>query len=95
MPFCVNDYKPFACEVVNNRTKKIYSAISFTTMQLPCFNVFRELFYLSNVKVVPNNIYDLLTPRGLARPLGLELWTMEVVMVPDYILVYMHFLMMM
>ena len=66
MPFCVNDYKPFACEVVNNRTKKIYSAISFTTMQLPCFNVFRELFYLSNVKVVPNNIYDLLTPRGLA-----------------------------
>ena len=35
-------------------------------MQLPCFNVFRELFYLSNVKVVPNNIYDLLTPRGLA-----------------------------
>ena len=41
MPFCVNDYKPFACEVVNNRTKKIYSALSFTTMQLPCFNEFR------------------------------------------------------
>ena len=35
-------------------------------MQLPCFNVFRKLFYLSNVKVVPNNIYDLLSPRGLA-----------------------------
>lgn len=35
-------------------------------MQLPCFNVFRELFYLSNVKTVPNNIYELLTPKGLA-----------------------------
>ena len=66
MPFCVNDYKPFACEVVNNRTKKIYSALSFTTMQLPCFNEFRELFYVSNVKTVPNNIYELLTPKGLA-----------------------------
>ena len=46
MPFCVNDYKPFACEVVNNRTKKIYSAISFTTMQLLCFNEFRLLFFV-------------------------------------------------
>ena len=64
--FCTKDYNPQSKTVRDNRTKKIYSAISFTTMQLPCFNVFRELFYLSNVKVVPNNIYDLLTPRGLA-----------------------------
>ena len=64
--FCTKDYKPQPRIVKDNRTKKIYSAISLTTMQLPCFNVFRELFYLSNVKVVPNNIYDLLTPRGLA-----------------------------
>lgn len=35
-------------------------------MQLPYFNVFRELFYLSNVKIVPHNIYELLTPKGLA-----------------------------
>jgi hypothetical protein len=35
-------------------------------MQLPCFNIFRKMFYVSNVKVVPNNIYELLTPRGLA-----------------------------
>ena len=43
-----------------------FCAISFTTMQLPCFNVFRKLFYLSNVKTVPINIYELLTPKGLA-----------------------------
>ena len=64
--FCTKDYNPQSKTVRDNRTKKIYSAISFTTMQLPCFNVFRELFYLSNVKIVPNNIYDLLSPRGLA-----------------------------
>ena len=66
MPFCVNDYKPQSRLVVDNRTKKIYSAISFTTMQLPCFNVFKEMFYNLNVKIVPNNIHELLTPRGLA-----------------------------
>ena len=66
MPFCANDYTPQLRVVRDNRTKKIYSAISFTTMQLPCFNVFKEMFYVANVKKVPNNIYELLTPRGLA-----------------------------
>jgi hypothetical protein len=52
---------------VDNRTKKTYSAISFTTMQLPCFNGFRVLFYdLNKKKIVPENIRELLTPRGLA-----------------------------
>lgn len=35
-------------------------------MQLPCFNWFRENFYTNNVKNVPNDIYNLLTPIGLA-----------------------------
>ena len=64
MPFCAKDYTPQLRVVRDNRTKKIYSAISFTTMQLPCFNVFKELFYVLNVKKVPDNIYDLLTPYG-------------------------------
>ena len=64
--FCTKDYNPQSRTVVDNRTKKIYSAISFTTMQLPCFNVFREMFYSLNVKKVPYNIYDILTPRSLA-----------------------------
>lgn len=46
--------------------KKTYSAISFTTMQLPCFNVFKDIFYSSNIKKIPDNIYEILTPRGLA-----------------------------
>lgn len=64
--FCTTDYIPQSRVVKDKRTNQIYSAICFTTMQLPCFNVFREMFYLSNIKIVPYNIYDLLTPRGLA-----------------------------
>jgi hypothetical protein len=66
LPFCVKDYIPQSKIVRDNRTKKIYSAISFTTMQLPCFNVFKDMFYKLSVKRVPDNIYELLTPRGLA-----------------------------
>ena len=52
---------------MDNKTKKTYSAISFTTMQLPCFNEYREMFYdLNRKKVIPNNLIDLLSPRGLA-----------------------------
>lgn len=35
-------------------------------MQLTCFNEFRDLFYKLGKKTIPNNIYDLLTPAGLA-----------------------------
>ena len=66
IPFCVNDYIPQTRIVRDNRTKKTYSAICFTTMQLPGFNEFRDIFYQSNVKIVPDNINELLTPRRLA-----------------------------
>lgn len=65
-PFCVKNYKPHYKLVRDNRTKKIYSSITFTTMQFPCFNVFKDMFYVVNVKKVPSNIYELLTLRGLA-----------------------------
>jgi hypothetical protein len=64
--FCAKDYVIQSRVIKDKTTNKTYSALSFTTMQLPCFNVFRELFYLSNVKFVPHNIYELLTPKGLA-----------------------------
>jgi len=65
-PFCVKDYIPQFKIVRDNRTKKNYTAMSFTTMQLPCFNEYYELFYNDKVKKVPANIYELLTARGLA-----------------------------
>ena len=64
--FCVKDYKPQSRIIKNNRTKKTYSSISFTTMQLPCFNEYRKLFYTDGIKTVPDNIYTLLTPISLA-----------------------------
>lgn len=40
-PFCVEYYKPQSRLVLDNRTKKTYSPISFITIQLPCFNEYR------------------------------------------------------
>jgi hypothetical protein len=50
---------------------KIYENISFTTLAFPCFNYYHNLFYLKKedkgyLKIIPSNIYDLLTLRGLA-----------------------------
>lgn len=37
-------------------------------MSLPCFNIYRELFYnLEGKKILPSNLEDLLTARGLAH----------------------------
>lgn len=59
-----NDYVPRSYTFTDKRTKAVYSSISLTTMQLPCFNMFREMFLLrnpNNVKRVPDNISELLT----------------------------------
>jgi hypothetical protein len=41
VPYCVDNYTPQSLIIRDNRTQKLYSAISFTTMQLPCFNEFK------------------------------------------------------
>lgn len=49
-----------------NKMKEYY-AIKFQTLSLPCFNVYREMFYnQEGVKIIPNNLGELLTARGLA-----------------------------
>lgn len=55
---------------------KKYYAISFDTLAYPAFNVFHSMFYkrtvnvssgkIDTTKIVPSNIAELLTPRGLA-----------------------------
>lgn len=54
MPFCVGGYTHYSKIFVDKRTNKSYSSISFTTMQLPCFNEYRDLFYNLKVKFVPD-----------------------------------------
>jgi len=46
---------------------KTYSSVKFSTFSLPCFNVFRTMFYDSTgVKFIPDDLEDHLTARSLA-----------------------------
>lgn len=42
-------------------------SLGFSTRSLPYFTKLRTMFYLNNVKRIPHNIYDLLTPVALAH----------------------------
>lgn len=50
----------------NKITLKEYKSVQFATLSLPCFNHYRSIFYQENLKIVPLDISNLLTPRGLA-----------------------------
>jgi hypothetical protein len=56
----INKRKP------EKRTGIVYSTIAFKTRRLPCFTPYHDLFYFNGIKVIPNNIKDLLTPVVLA-----------------------------
>jgi hypothetical protein len=58
--------------------------LEFFTRSMPCFTKLRSLFYPNDVKIVPHNIYKLLTPialahmimgDGVAKPHGLIICT--------------------
>jgi len=58
--------------------------IAFQTRALPCFTELYHIFYFNGVKIIPSNIFELLTPTALAhwiccdgsaKPGGLELCT--------------------
>lgn len=63
----MSDVTPRTIEFFDKRYNKVYYSAAFETLSFPCFNYYRELFYNSEgKKIVPTNIGDLLTPRGLA-----------------------------
>jgi len=45
--YYAKDYIPQLRTVTEKSNNKTYTAISFTTMQLPCFNEFKDKFYLA------------------------------------------------
>ena len=55
---------------LDKRTGKIYKTWHFTTLSLPFFTYYYELFYnksgFNNKKVIPDNILELLTPVSLS-----------------------------
>lgn len=68
-------------------------ALQFETRSLPCLTELHSLFYVNKVKVIPQNIYELLTPVALAhwimgdggvRPYGLIICT-DSFTVPDIV----------
>lgn len=44
-----------------------FYGLEFVTRSLPCFTELYEIFYINGVKVIPNNIYELLTPVAFAH----------------------------
>lgn len=50
----------------DKRTGLIYKSIYFWTLKFPCLNIYYEMFYKDKVKIIPNNLDELLTPVGLA-----------------------------
>lgn len=55
----------------DKRVNKTYSTIKFSTLTSPLFNYYFETFYLNGKKVIPANLGELLTARGLAY------WSMD------------------
>jgi LAGLIDADG DNA endonuclease family len=49
------------------RAGKRNYGLQFFTRALPCFTEIYSLFYPNGVKIVPENIYELLTPPALAH----------------------------
>ena len=66
-PYLSNNFIYKEKTFTDKRTNKEYKSVHFATLSLPCFNYYRNMFYDSNnLKIVPLNIKNLLTPRGLA-----------------------------
>lgn len=65
-PFCTVNTVPYLKTWKDNKTHEFYSSISFATMSLPCFNTLHDLFYNNKIKIVPDNIFELITEVGLA-----------------------------
>jgi hypothetical protein len=75
LAYALDLFKPFISKefilksrtFVDKKTNINYKSINFATLTLPCFNYYRNLFYnKDNKKIVPLNINQLLTPKGLA-----------------------------
>jgi LAGLIDADG DNA endonuclease family. len=63
--FCSTPHSSYI--YLDSRTNKEYSSLTLRTKSLPLFTEYYNLFYYNGIKVIPNNIGDLLTPLGLAH----------------------------
>jgi len=57
----------FPHRTTNLRKGKVHLGLAFQTRLLPCNTDLYNLFYINKIKVIPSNIYDLITPVALAH----------------------------
>jgi len=50
----------------DKRSDSVTKSLYFRTLAMPCLNYYYNLFYKEKVKIVPKNLGELLTARGLA-----------------------------
>jgi len=74
----------YPCLVSGVRNGVRHYGLEFFTRALPCFSDIHLLFYKDTIKVIPQNIFEFLTPvalahwimgDGVSRPYGLQLCT--------------------
>ena len=53
--------------VINKRAGKLNYGLELFTRSMPCITKLHSIFYTNGVKIVPQNIYELLTPIALAH----------------------------
>lgn len=65
---CLNHYcSRYPYSYASIRNDKPHYNLTITTRALPCFTELYYLFYNKGKKIIPHNIYDLLTPVALAH----------------------------
>jgi len=58
--------QPSYREKLHKKTLNINKSYYFKTLSSNCFNIYHSIFYPNQIKIVPFNIENLLTPIGLA-----------------------------
>lgn len=62
-PYCIS-YPRFVQSRINHKN---FLGLEVSTRALPCFTMLRDIFYKGRKKIIPENLYDLLTYEGLAH----------------------------
>jgi hypothetical protein len=52
---------------LGKKGEKSHWSLEIVTRALPCFTELHSIFYVDGVKIIPHNIYDILTPVALAH----------------------------
>lgn len=61
--YCIS-YPKLKIDRVNGKS---FTQLEFSTRALPCFTILRKHFYNGRIKIIPNDLYDLLNYESLAH----------------------------